>query len=917
MFTTIKKLHSLGQSIWYDNIQRRLLENGELAAMIERGDIRGVTSNPSIFHNAIAKTTDYDSALVPLAWSGWEAEQIFWQLAIEDIRDACDLFSALYRESEGADGYVSLEVNPTLAHNTAETLAQAKQLWEWVARPNLMVKIPATLEGLPAIRDAIAAGININVTLIFSIERYRLVMDAYLAGLDARLAAGLPVDHVASVASFFVSRMDTKVDGLLPEGSPLRGKTAIAYTKLAYEEFRKVFGGERFARHQAARCRLQRPLWASTSTKNPAYLDTLYVNSLIGPATVNTVPPQTLDAFRDHGVAKPTLMGHLDEARKVLDEEELLGISMDKVTAELEDEGVKSFADAFAAMLKTIDERRSAAVSALGPLAASVKRRVASLVADAAPARLWSHDPTLWTADKAGQEEVGKRLGWLDLPHSSRAALKEMRDFVSRVRADGLTHTLLLGMGGSSLAPEVLSLVFGNTINHSLFSILDSTDPAQVLAADKAFPPKKTLYVVSSKSGGTAEINAMFDYFWERAGHNGSHFAAITDPGTTLEALANARGFRKTFHADSTVGGRYSALTHFGLVPAALMGIDLDRLLDRAEWMMRQCAADVTGARNPGLVLGAVLGEAALAGRDKLTVIADPPVSAFGSWLEQLIMESSGKQGKGIVVVDGEQAAGVALSLSKGPESYGADRLFIYLKASGENEPAASQLRAAGQPILEFLIPDPYSLIPEFYRWEVATAIACAVLGVNAFDQPDVQDAKDRTKTKRDAYSQSRHFDEGRPIWEKEGMRAFSNMRLAGTGLENDLQAFLSFARKGNYVAINAYLPRNPEMAAALAALRLAIRAKTGCATTVGFGPRFLHSTGQLHKGGPDTGLFLQITAEPVEDLEIPGQGMSFGALERAQALGDYEALAARGWLILRLNLPSPKAVKLLVNALK
>ncbi len=915
MFTTIQKLHSLGQSIWYDNIQRRLLakspegKNGELAAMIERGDIRGVTSNPSIFHNAIAKTNDYDSALIPLAWSGWEAEQIFWQLAIEDIRDACDLFSTLYRESEGADGYVSLEVNPTLAHNTAGTLAQAEQLWEEVARPNLMVKIPATLEGLPAIRDAIAAGININVTLIFSIERYRDVMDAYLAGLDARLAAGLPVDHIASVASFFVSRMDTKVDGLLPEGSPLRGKTAIAYTKLAYEEFRKVFGGERFARHQAAGCRLQRPLWASTSTKNPAYPDTLYVNSLIGPATVDTVPPQTLEAFRDHGVARSTLMEHLDDARKVIADVESLGISMDKVTAELETEGVKSFADAFAAMLKTIDERRSAAVRALGPLAAPVKRRVASLIADSAPARLWAHDPTLWTSDPTGQEEVRKRLGWLDLPHTSRTALKEMRDFVSRVRADGLTHVLLLGMGGSSLAPEVLSLVFGITINHSLFSILDSTDPAQVLAADKAFPPEKTLYIVSSKSGGTAEINAMFSYFWERAGHDGSHFAAITDPGTTLDALANARGFRKTFHADPTVGGRYSALTHFGLVPAALMGIDLDRLLDRAEWMMRQCAADGSGARNPGLVLGAILGQAAVDGRDKLTFLADESVAPFGAWLEQLVAESSGKLGKGILPVDGEQV--------QGPESYGADRLFVYLRREGELDAAVKALQDAGHPALVFNIADAYDLGAEFYRWEVATAIACAVLGVNAFDQPDVQDAKDRTKIKITAHSQYKHFDEGRPIWEKDGMRAFSTMRLTGTGLENDLQAFLASARKGEYIAINAYLPRNPEMAAALADLRLAIGARTGCAATLGFGPRFLHSTGQLHKGGPGTGLFLQITAEPVKDLEIPGQGMSFGALERAQALGDYEALAARGRRILRLNLPSPESVKLLVSTLK
>jgi transaldolase/glucose-6-phosphate isomerase len=916
MISPIHKLHELGQSIWYDNIQRRLIskspdgKNGEMAAMIASGDIRGVTSNPSIFHNAIAKTNDYDPALIPLAWSGWDTEQIFWQLAIEDIRDACDLFSDLYRKTEGADGYVSLEVNPTLAHNTEGTLAQAKQLWEWVDRPNLMVKIPATLEGLPAIRDSIAAGLNINVTLIFSIERYRAVMDAFLAGLDARLAAGLPVDHIASVASFFVSRMDTKVDGLLPEGSKLRGRTAIAYTKLAYEEFRKVFGGERFARYQAAGCRLQRPLWASTSTKNPSYPDTLYVNNLIGPATVNTVPPLTLEAFRNHGIAKPTLMKHLDEARQVLNDVESLGISMDKVTVELEIEGVKSFADAFVAMLNTIDERCSLAESSLGPLAAPVKRRVAKLIADAVHIRLWSRDPTLWAADKVGQDEIRNRLGWLDLPRKSRAALKGIREFVSQVHADGFTHVLLLGMGGSSLAPEVLSNIFSPLLQGGMiFSTLDSTDPAQVLATDKAFPYKKTLYVVSSKSGGTAEVNAMFSYFWERTGHEGSHFVAITDPGTMLEALAKARDFRKTFSADPAVGGRYSALTHFGLVPAALMGIDLDRLLDRAAWMMRQCAADVPAARNPGLVLGAILGQAAVDGRDKLTFLADESVAPFGVWLEQLIAESSGKMGKGILPVVGEQVVG--------PDNFGTDRLFVYLRREGKLDGTVKVLQDAGHPVLVFNIADAYDLGAEFFRWEVATAIACTVLAVNAFDQPDVQDAKDRTKIKITAYSHSNPFDEGQQLWEKDGMQAFSTMHLTGTGLGNDLHAFLSSARKGDYVAINAFLPSNPEMMAALAELRLVIRAETCCATTVGFGPRFLHSTGQLHKGGPDSGLFLQITAEPVKDLEIPLQAMSFGMLERAQALGDYEALAARGRRILRLNLPSSKDIKMLGASLK
>ena len=430
MTSPFTQLHLLGQSLWYDNIQRRMLENGEMAELIERGEVRGMTSNPSIFLNSIAKTADYDPALTPMAWAGWQSEQIFWELAVEDIRMACDLFAGLYRESRGDDGYVSLEVSPALSHNTKGTLTQARQLWERVKRPNLMIKIPATSEGLPAIREAIAIGINVNVTLIFSIERYRAVMDAYLAGLDERMAGGLPVKGVASVASFFVSRMDVKVDPLLAVGSPLRGKTAIAYTKLAYAEFRKVFDSERFAKYRKAGCRLQRPLWASTGTKNPAYPDTLYVDQLIGADTVNTVPPQTLAAYRDHGKTEITITQDLDGAQATLSDLKKLGISMDKVTRELEEEGVKAFGDAFRDLLKTIEQRRLAAVKTLGTLAAPVARRVASLAADNAPARLWSHDPTLWTSDPVGMEEIHKRMEWLDLPDSSQAGLAEIRDFV-------------------------------------------------------------------------------------------------------------------------------------------------------------------------------------------------------------------------------------------------------------------------------------------------------------------------------------------------------------------------------------------------------------------------------------------------------------------------------------------------------
>jgi transaldolase/glucose-6-phosphate isomerase len=887
----IQQLTSLGQSLWYDNIQRRLLENGELKAMIERGEIRGVTSNPTIFHNAISKTGDYDSALAPLAQSGWGAEQIFWQLAVEDIRAACDLFAPLYQETAGVDGYVSLEVSPFLANDTEGTVAQAKQLWERVNRPNLMIKIPATLAGLPAVRQAIAAGINVNVTLIFSIERYAGVMDAYLSGLEDRILAGGEIENVHSVASFFISRVDSKIDPQLPAGSLLPGKAAIANAKLAYAAFQQVFSDERFGKLQLSKANYQRPLWASTGTKNPAYPDTLYVDTLIGPATVNTVPPQTLDAFRDHGQATATIMTGIEEARAHIAELEKAGISMKTVTDELEKEGVKAFTDAFTALLDSVEARRKSAAEQLGPLQASVAERVRQLEADSASLRLWAHDPALWTSDPKGQEEIRRRLGWLALPEAMRPALAEIQAFAEAVHAEGISKILLLGMGGSSLAPEVFSLVF----SIPSFAILDSTDPGQVAETAAKFPPAETLYLVSSKSGGTAEVSAMFDYFWALSGQDGSRFVAITDPGTSLEKLARERGFRQIFNADPSVGGRYSALSHFGLVPAALMKLDLGRILARAGWMMAQCAAELPAGRNPGLALGAIMGQAALEGRDKLTILADDLLASVGSWLEQLIAESSGKNGKGIVVVDGEA--------HQSPAFYGQDRLFAYLRIDGQYDAFVASLRSAGHPVLEFRLEGRYDLFAELYRWEAATAIACAVLGENAFDQPDVQDNKNRTIAKIAEYKQNGSLPAGTFVRPADAPAA--------------LKQFLAQARPGDYLAINAYLRRNPAMSAALAELRGLLGRQSGLPTTLGFGPRFLHSTGQLHKGGADNGLFLQITADSANDLEIPGQGMTFGVLERAQSLGDYEALEARRRRILRIHISAAGELEALVRALK
>ncbi len=905
----IQKITQLGQSLWMDNIERRALEDGETQRLIEHGDIRGMTSNPTIFDKAIEKTHHYDEALIPLAWSGWDKDKIFWELIVEDIRTACDLFMPLYEETNGGDGYVSIEVSPLLAGDTDATTAQAQQLWARVAHPNVMVKIPATKAGIPAIRRSIAAGVNINITLIFSLSLYAEVMNAYLSGLEERVAAGKPIDKIASVASFFVSRVDTKVDEMLPKDSPLRGKVGIANAKLAYEQFEKTFAGERWEKLKQHGARLQRVLWASTSTKNPAYPDTLYVDNLMGPHTINTLPPQTLDAARDHARPEVTITKDVDEAHKVMQDLASAGISMDQVTKELEVEGIKIFSDSVASLLKTIEQRREAAVSALGPLAGAVARRVSQLDADGVPARFWAHDPELWTKDPKGQQEVTIRMGWMESPQKALGLIPTYRAFAADVHGAGMHRYLVLGMGGSSLTAEVISSLFAEAsrtndqyVTDGCLAILDSTDPEQVARTADDFPPPDTLYVVASKSGGTAETTAGFDYFWKLSQKDGLHFVATTDANTSLQELARELGFRRVFSSDPAVGGRYSALTDYGMVPAALMGIDLERFVGRALWMARQCARDIPAARDPGLVLGAVLGEAALAGRNKLTVRADKPVTALAPWIEQIVAESSGKDGKGILPV--------ALEPLDSPQVYGDDRIFVYLRQTGDLDSGVQALREAGFPVLRFPIEDPYDAGGEFFRWEMAVPTACHILGINAFDQPDVQESKDRTKAKIAAYQKSGKLEEG--AWDVDLARG-----QHGDAAAERLEHFLRQAKPGDYFAINAYLPRNADMIAALQRMRISIREQTHCAVAADFGPRFQHSTGQFHKGGPDSGLFIQIVCDPEKDIDIPTERMSFGTLIRAQALGDYETLQARGRRILRVHLSKPQDINTLVQVVQ
>lgn len=904
------QLQALGQSPWHDNIRRDLLTTGRLKKMAQAGDITGLTSNPTIFEQAIGQTDIYDAALADLARQGKTAAQIFDALSIEDIQAAADIFRPVYARTAGADGYVSIEVAPTYARDTEATVREARRLWKAVGRPNLMVKIPATKEGLPAIEQALFEGLNINVTLIFSIERYREVMNAYLTALERRAAARKPLASIASVASFFVSRVDTLVDKRLDEKikalgadqsgtlQALKGKAAIANAQLAYAEFRRVFAGARWEALAARGARFQRPLWASTSTKNPAYPDVYYVEALIGPDTVDTMPPATLAAYKDHGRPEARLSEDVTDAERVIDQLAEAGLQMDDVTRQLEEEGVASFARSFDTLLAVVEARRQAVLLndrqtlALGAAEKAAAKTRARLDADQFGARLWQKDPTLWKPDDAEhQKEIKVRMGWLEVAETMAARVTELTTFAGEVKRAGFTHALLCGMGGSSLAPEVLRETFGVAKGYLDLAVLDSTDPAAVLAADARSDHSRTLYLVASKSGGTAEINAMFRFFWDRVAHvkggrAGENFVAITDPGTSLEALAKERGFRRTFLNPPEIGGRYSALSYFGLVPAALLGVDVARLLERAQRMAQACGAGIPAERNPGLRLGAALGALALARRDKVTFVASDRIAAFGYWVEQLLAESTGKEGKGLLPVEGE-------ALGK-PRVYGPDRVFVHLRLGRDaaRGRAVAALRKAGQPVIVIDLADVYDLGGEFLRWEIATAAASRVLGVNPFDQPDVELAKRNTKALLAEFARTgRLADEG------------GALRPDDAAFAARVRQHVKTVKRGDYVALMAYAQRTPRREKLLRAMQAALRDATGAAVTVGYGPRFLHSTGQLHKGGANNGVFFQLIAGDPLDAPIHGEPFTFSTLKNAQALGDYQALLARGRRVLRIDL--------------
>lgn len=926
------QLSKYGQSYWLDNLTRRKITSGELKQRVTEQGLRGVTSNPAIFEKAISGGEDYDAQIQQLVRQGCEVQEIYERLVVTDIQDACDILRPVYEASDGEDGFVSLEVSPHLIHDTAGTIAEARRLWHAVARPNVLIKIPGTPAGVPAIEAMLYEGININITLLFAITDYEAVAQAYLRALERRIAEGQPVRHVASVASFFLSRIDVLVDQLLghrirpdaphgegPRAEHLFGKAAIANAKLAYQSFKRIFNGDRWwalAEHGA---RLQRPLWASTSTKDPLYDDVRYVEPLIGPHTVNTMPDETIDAFANHGIIREnSVEADLEEARQTLHDLERVGVDLNRVAWQLQNEGAQKFIDPYDALMQTLAVKHQKFLSATASEQTTALGAVRSVVSPAYAAldtrrfgrRLFAHDPWLWAADAEQAEAIRRRLGWLDSIETFQKRVEDITAFVMGIKDAGYTHVVLLGMGGSSLWADVCRQTFGPAPGWLQLLVLDNTDPTAIGQVESSLDLAQTLFIVASKSGTTTETLSLYRYFYERvsqrvAGRVGDHFVAITDPGTPLAEEAHNKGFRRCFENPEDIGGRYSALSYFGLVPMALLGLDIAALLEYGRQMRVSCGPFLPAATNPGVGFGTLLGMAARHRRDKVTLVVAEPIRAFGAWVEQLLAESTGKGGRGLVPVDGEPLGP--------PEVYSHDRVFVALHLAGDEPLATAKplaaLEAGGHPVVRIRLPEAMALGGECFRWGVATATAGAILGVNPFDEPDVAASKQHTQELLSAWQRRGALSQEPPLLEVDGVAVYGDAgrlaaaRSAAGSLRDFLHAFVGQIKAPEYLALLPYVHPTPVRHQALQSLRESLRNRLKVATTLGYGPRYLHSTGQLHKGGPNTGVFIIFTADAARDIPIPGQPYGFAVLQRAQALGDFLALRHRQRRVIRLHL--------------
>ena len=889
-------LHQLGQSTWLNYLRNSFIRSGELADRVGQG-VQGVTANAQVYERAIAGSSDYDVGIRRAMDEGIPTRLIYQSLMVDDIQRAADVLLPIFKESNRLDGFVSFEVDPAIFGDPTATVAAVRHIAHLIDRNNVMVEVPATAVGVEIIRALIADGISVNATHLFSIDDFERAALAYRDGLahyirNNRIWRTAPT----AVASFSLSPIDAAVDAALAalDRQARIGSTAVALAKILYQRYLELFSGPQWDELANNGAHPMRPKWTRVTPNDFEHGADYYVNNLIGPGSIVTFSPIALNTFLQAGSAAESLTTEIDAAQAHLVELSRLGVDLEAIAHKLQREHLAASDRRFQSLVEAVFEKRDeldkgwhASSWALGAAESGVEEGLQALCRRQMICRIWSHDYTVW---KPQPTEITNRLGWLHIMDAVAGKVDRLKAFTKSIVEEGYTHALLLGMGGSSLAPELFQETFGRPARPANMPfpfldlvVVDTTDADAIRAAEQAVDLAKTLVIVSTKSGGTVETLSAFKYFYNRIATEvgqeraGDHFIGITDPGSKITEMAAHYGFRELYINDSNIGGRYSVLSYFGLVPAALVGVDITELLERAAIMASNASLCHCDAIDDNLAarLGTAMSKLAQSGRDKLTFISSLPLAGFGDWVEQLIAESLGKEGKGILPVVGEPQAPV--------ETYGADRVFIHLRLEGDarDDEFVSRLQEAGHPMITLKLKDIYDIGGQFFLWEMATAIAGHFLGINPFDQPNVEDAKVKARAVVSQYA------------EKGALPAGEFAELNTRALEE----FLAQARPGDYVALQAYIQPTAEAKAALQTLRQAVHLRTGLATTAGFGPRYLHSTGQLHKGDRGNGLFIQFISDALEDVAIPDEAgeeksaMTFNVLKKAQALGDAQAL--------------------------
>ncbi len=896
-----------------------MLASGELESLIQAG-LGGVRLAPDLLRRVILAGTDYDDDLSRLTSQGAAEPDALEVLLHADAGRAADLLRPTWDRTRGAEGHVSLWLNPELAEDTEAMVGLAARLHRQIGRPNLMLEIPATPGGIEAMRLLLAQGCGVNATLVFSIEVYQKVAEAHIQGLTALLEADGDLAATASVVSLQLSGLDDKLDRILAglgadelHADLLSGKSGIALAKAAHAHRREIYRRAEWSQLVEAGARQQRLLFHGALPLDPTLPETHYLEAIVGSDTVCALSGDGLDVLRRWEPTSTTLDSGLEGTQQRLQALADLGIDMAEVGRELQRECLAEARRLYQELQQAIPDKhtrlasgRRPLVAELGELQAGAEAALDELEAEHVLPRIWARDHTVWQPEPT---EIANRLGWLRAARTMQAQCHRLDALAAAFRADGYGRVVLLGMGGSSLAPEMFARVFGSQEGHPELCLLDTTVPGTIHDLAEQLDLRHTAFIVSSKSGTTQETLSLFKYFYRRTVNAlgewraGEHFLVVTDPGTPLAALAERLHLRGALLNDPNLGGRYSALSYFGLAPAAVIGVDIRLLLDRAMQAASATDRTVAATENPAARLGAILAQAAQAGKDKLTLLAPSGLESFGDWVEQLIAESTGKQGTGIVPVVGEAPTAA--------EVYADDRLFVQLQL-GEEAGSHADLLAAGHPLVRLQLRDRYDLGGQLFVWEMATAVAGRGLGINPFDQPNVEAAKALARQVVEVRQSAQPPSDEPAAAAEDGLALYTgspDQPPGSASIESLLSDFLDGAQPGGYLALQAYLQPTPAVRSALDGLRRELRDRTRLATTLGYGPRYLHSTGQLHKGDAGKGLFLQFTADDPLDLEIPddpeshASSLTFGAVKAAQAQGDRLALLQAGRQVLRADL--------------